>query len=172
LSFLVDPATGLGRSKAFSIPDEQFFVDLMTYCRHNPIDEIMHLPDVLERVEAYSYDSEFAEMQHRRCSRTDGITVVTDLRDEATLVPVNRFLVYALYPDSKVSVRVEAAPDGRVRVAAGKSVLNRTARANIGGLMLSFGGGGHAAAGACRVDAGAVDETVAALIKGINDAET
>ncbi len=171
LNFLVDPATGLSRSKSFTTPDEQFFVDLMTYCRHNPIDEILQLPDVLERVEVYSYDSEFAEMQYNRCSRTDGIAVVTDLRQEDELVPVNRFLVYALYPDSKVSVRIENAGDGQVRIAAGKSVLDRTAKANLGGLMLELGGGGHAGAGACRVGADAADAAIAKLVQGINAAE-
>jgi len=171
LSFLVDPATGLGRSKDFTVGDDQFFVDLMTYCRHNPIDEILQLPDVLERVEAYTYDSEFAEMQYNRCSRFDGIAVVTDLRDEDEIVPVNRFLVYALYPGSKVSVRIEEAVDGRVRIAAGKSILNRTARADLGKLMLDFGGGGHQAAGACRVEPNEVERVVTELVAGINEAE-
>lgn len=171
LSFLVDPATGLGQSKSFSVADEQFFVDLMTYCRHNPIDEIMQLPDVLERVEAYSYDSEFAEMQYNRCSRDDGIVVITDLRGEDEIIPVNRFLVYALYPDKKVSVRIEDASEGRVRIAAGKSVLNRTAKVNIGQEMLKYGGGGHTAAGACRVEAADVDAVVTGLVESINGAE-
>ncbi|MBT3658494.1 MAG: exopolyphosphatase [Rhodospirillaceae bacterium] len=173
LNFLVDPATGLSRaSKPFTVPDDQFFVDLMTYCRHNPIDEIMQIPDVLERVEAYSYDAEFAEMQYNRCSRHDGVVVVTDLRNEEEIIPVNRFLVYALYPDSKVSVRVEPAADGRVRIAAGKSILDRSAKANIGALMLEVaGGGGHSAAGACRVEEAEVAAVIDGLVKGINAAE-
>ncbi len=172
LSFLVDPATGLSRNKSFTVDDGQFFIDLMTYCRHNPIDEILQLPDVLERVEVYTYDSEFAEMQYNRCSRHDGIVVITDLRDEEKIIPVNRFLVYALYPDTKVSVRIEHAADGRVRVAAGKSVLNRTAKVNIGHEMLKFGGGGHSAAGACRVEVGQVEQTIADLVESINGAES
>jgi len=171
LSFLVDPATGLGKSKDFTVSDDQFFVDLMTYCRHNPIDEIMQLPDVLERVEAYTYDSEFAERQYNRCSRHDGVAVVTDLRGEDDIVPVNRFLVYALYPETKVSIRVENAADGRVRVAAGKSVIDRSAKVNIGQTMLRHGGGGHSAAGACRVETAAVDNVVADLVESINAAE-
>ena len=171
LSFLVDPATGLSNSKNFTVADDQFFVDLMTYCRHNPIDEILQLPDVLERVEAYTYDSEFAERQYNACSRNEGITVITDLRGEDEIVPVNRFLVYALYPDKKVSVRIENAADGQVRIAAGKSVLNRTAKVNIGQEMLKFGGGGHSAAGACRVDASEVDRVVTELVESINGAE-
>ncbi len=170
LNFLVDPATGLGDTKSFATPQDTFIVELMTYCRHNPIDEILQLPDVLERVEAYTYDSEFAERQYTRCSRVEGNVIVSDMRGEDELVPVNRFLVYALYPECTASIRIDTAKDGRVRVAAGKSVLDRTSQANIGSLMLGYGGGGHAAAGACRIEAGQVDEVVAQLVRDINAA--
>jgi hypothetical protein len=142
----------------------------MTYCRHNPIDEILQLPDVLERVEAYAYDSEFAERQFKRCSRVEGKVVISDMRGEDPLIPVNRFLVYALYPECNASIRVDSADGGRVRVAAGKSVLDRSSKANIGSLMPAFGGGGHAAAGACRVEPAEVEEVVAKLARDINAA--
>ena len=170
LNFLVDPATGLQRTKTFATPNDAFVVDLMTYCRHNPIEEILQLPDVIERVEAYAYDSEFAERQYKRCSRVEGNVVISDMRGEAELVPVNRFLVYALYPECTASIRVDSADGGRVRVAAGKSVLDRSSNANIGSLMLGFGGGGHAAAGACRIEPVQVDEVVAQLARDINAA--
>lgn len=170
LNFLVDPATGIERTKTFSTPQDTFIIDLMTYCRHNPIDEILQLPDVLERVEAYSYDSEFAERQYKRCSQVEGKVVISDMRGEDQLIPVNRFLVYALYPECAVSIRVENTESGDVRVAAGKSVLDRSSKANIGSLMLGHGGGGHAAAGACRVDPAKVDEVVASLARDINAA--
>jgi len=170
LNFLVDPATGLDRAKEFSIPNDQFIEDLMTYCRHNPIEEILQLPDVLERVEIYTYDSEFAERQYKRCSKIEGKVVVSDMRGEDELVPVNRFLVYALYPECNVSIRIENAAEGRVRIAAGKSILDRSSKANIGSLMLAHGGGGLAAAGACRVEPGQVDGVVEQLLRNINAA--
>lgn len=170
LNFLVDPATGLDRAKSFTTPSDAFAEDLMTYCRHNPIEEILQLPDVLERVELYTYDSEFAERQFKRCSSIDGRVVLSDMRGEDELVPVNRFLVYALYPECTASIRIDKAKGGQIRVAAGKSVLDRSSKANIGSLMLKYGGGGHAAAGACRIDANQVDEVVAQLTLDINAA--
>lgn len=170
LNFLVDPATGLERVKSFSITNDEFASDLMTYCRHNPIEEIMQLPDVLERVEVYTYDSEFAERQYKRCSRIEGNVIVSDMRGEDELVPVNRFLVYALYPECNVSIRIENARDGQVRIAGGKSILDRTSKANIGSLMLAHGGGGHAAAGACRIAPDKVDAAIEALVRDINAA--
>ena len=170
LNFLVDPATGLQRAKEFEISNDQFVIDLMTYCRHNPIEEIIQLPDILERVEIYTYDSEFAERQYKRCSRIEGKVIISDMRNEDELVPVNRFLVYALYPECNVSIRIENAPGGQVRIASGKSVLDRSSSANIGSLMLAHGGGGHAAAGACRVETDKVEDIIAGLIRDINAA--
>lgn len=171
LNFLIDPRTGLDRPGKFTTPRDQLMIDLMTYCRHNPIDEILQLPDILERVAAYSWDSEFAERQFNRCSRVDGKVVITDLRDEDEIVPVNRFLVYALYPQCNVSIRIARRDDGRIHVSAGKSVLDRSSEANIGSLMLASGdGGGHMAAGTCRVDDSRVDEVVAKLTMDLNAA--
>jgi nanoRNase/pAp phosphatase (c-di-AMP/oligoRNAs hydrolase) len=35
--------------------------------------------------------------------------------------------------------------------AVGKSIIDRTSPADVGALMLSYGGGGHEAAGTCQV---------------------
>ena len=52
-------------------------------------------------------------------------------------------------------------------VSAGRSIFNRTSRANIGVLMSLYGGGGQPGAGACVLsdaDAdGRIEEIVAAL---------
>ncbi len=42
-------------------------------------------------------------------------------------------------------------PD-ELRVAVGKAILDRSSRTDVGTLMLSYGGGGHEAAGTCQVD--------------------
>lgn len=171
LNFLIDPRTGLDKHGKFSISRDQLMTDLMTYCRHNPIDEILQLPDILQRVEAYSWDSEFAERQFNRCSRVDGNVVITDLRGEDEIVPVNRFLVYALYPDCNVSIRIARRDDDRIRISVGKSILDRSSKANIGSLMLATGdGGGHMAAGTCRVDDSQVESVVAKLVTDLNAA--
>ena len=36
--------------------------------------------------------------------------------------------------------------------ATGKSIIDRGSRTNVGELMLSYGGGGHEAAGTCQVE--------------------
>ena len=53
LNFLMDARTGLGRFHDFRISNYDLMMELITYCVDHPIDEIMQLPDVKERVDLY-----------------------------------------------------------------------------------------------------------------------
>jgi nanoRNase/pAp phosphatase (c-di-AMP/oligoRNAs hydrolase) len=49
-------------------------------------------------------------------------------------------------------------------IAVGKSILSRASAADIGALMLGYGGGGHANAGTCQVPHADADRVVTELI--------
>ena len=53
-------------------------------------------------------------------------------------------------------------------IAVGRSILNRASTADIGALVLSYGGGGHANAGTCQVPHGDADRVVEELIGHVN----
>jgi nanoRNase/pAp phosphatase (c-di-AMP/oligoRNAs hydrolase) len=53
-------------------------------------------------------------------------------------------------------------------IAVGKSILDRTSTTDIGALMLSDGGGGHANAGTCQVPHDDADRVVAELVGHLN----
>ncbi len=169
LNFIIDPRTRLESVRDFSIDKEDLMERLMTYCRHNPVDEILALPDVNERVEAYNFNTEFGELQVERCSKLVGKAIVTDLRDEEKVCMVNRFMVYALHPEAEISINVTPGPDnGICSIAVGRSILNKNSDVNIGLIALEYGGGGHAGAGVCRVELSKVDEVVADFLARIN----
>jgi nanoRNase/pAp phosphatase (c-di-AMP/oligoRNAs hydrolase) len=48
--------------------------------------------------------------------------------------------------------------------AIGKSILDRTSPVDVGALCLSYGGGGHKAAGTCQVDNARAEQVKAELI--------
>ena len=81
-----------------------------------------------------------------------GELVVLDLRHEDVIHAGNRFAIYAENPECTVSVHVLWGKQNQNTVlAVGKSILNRASAIDIGALMLSYGGGGHAAAGTCQL---------------------
>jgi nanoRNase/pAp phosphatase (c-di-AMP/oligoRNAs hydrolase) len=60
---------------------------------------------------------------------------------------------------------VQWGPDHeRVAVSAGRSILHRSSRANIGVLMSLHGGGGHAGAGACLLAPANADARIAEIV--------
>lgn len=171
LNFLIDPRTGLARVGDFAISNEWLMTDLMGYCRRHGIDEILEIPDIVERRRLYDAHGEDAEHQIRRLASMRGDVLVVDMRGEKTICAANRFLVYALFPQAKVSLHaMPPGAGGRVELAAGRSILDRSARANLGGLMLAHGGGGHAAAGTCQVASADADGVIDALVAAINAA--
>ncbi len=152
LSFLMDSRTGLGRFRNFRISNYQLMMDLIDYCKDHTIDEIMKLPDVVERVELYNrYREEFVT-QLKKCSTIYDNVVLLDLTQEEIIYPGNRFMIYALYPKCNVSIhKIWGLKKQNTVFAVGKSIVNRTSKANIGEIMFKYNGGGHMAAGTCQV---------------------
>jgi len=169
LNFIADPRTGLHRFADFAIGNEQFMLDLTVYCRRHSIEEIMQIPEVEERVHLYLDHKERAEHQARRCAKVHHNLVVVDFRRESLLYACNRFMIYALFPETNISmVLTPSSRPGSTEIAVGRSIIKRTSRTDVGHLMLEYGGGGHATAGTCQIPDADVDATVAALVDRIN----
>lgn len=169
LNYLMDSRTGLGRFREFRVSNYTLMMDLIKYCRNHGIDDILKLPDVKERVELYFEHAVKAKEQIQRCSTVHGNLVVLDLRNEETIYATNRFMIYALFPQTNISIHVLWGVQKQNTVfATGKSILDRSSQTNVGELMLKYGGGGHHAAGTCQVENEAADATLKEIITHIN----
>ena len=123
-----------------------------------------------ERVDLYHQQAAAFRAQLQRCSTVRGSVVVVDPRDQDVIHAGNRFMVYALFPGCTVSAHVLWGKQRQNTViAVGKSILNRTSAADIGALMLSYGGG-HANAGTCPVGHDEAERVVAELVVHLNAA--
>ena len=168
MNFLMDARTGLGRFREFRVSNYQLMMDLIDYCRGHSIEQILDLADVKERVELYNEHREKQIDQIKLCSTVHGNLVVLDLREEETIFAGNRFMIYALYPDTNISIHVLWGMQKMNTVfATGKSILNRTSNTNVGELMLKYGGGGHLNAGTCQVENEDAERILGELIEQI-----
>ena len=169
LNYLMDSRTGLGRFREFRVSNYQLMMDLIKYVRDHNIDEVLALPDMVERVTLYFDHAEKAKAQILRCTTVYGNLAVLDLRQEETIFAVNRFMIYALHPHTNISIHAMWGVQKQNTVfATGKSITNRTSKTNIGKLMLSYGGGGHENAGTCQVPNDQADKVLTELIGKIN----
>ncbi len=169
LNYVMDARTGLGRFRDFRISNYMLMMDLIDYCATHGIRDILGLPDVKERVHLYHEHAERAKEQIHRCASVHRNLVVLDLRHEETIWATNRFMVYALFPQTNISIHVMWGLHQRNTVfATGKSILDRSSRTNVGELMLAHGGGGHQAAGTCQVPNERAAAVLGQLIARIN----
>jgi len=165
LGFIMDPRTGLGRFRDYTISNYQLMEKLMHECAVKSINEILELPDVKERLDVYNEQSVKFERMLKKCSRTEGNLIITDVRDEDIIYAGNRFMIYALFPEQNVSIWITWGREKKnISIAAGYSTVNKTCKADIGALMLSCGGGGHKQVGTCQVDVDEFDKVLAKII--------
>jgi nanoRNase/pAp phosphatase (c-di-AMP/oligoRNAs hydrolase) len=156
LGYTIDSRTGLG---AF----QGYFLKLVEWLKTMPISEVLKQPEVKERVDRLRNEQEeFRQLLKRNSFQLNNV-VVTDLREVDRLPAGNRFLIYTLFPESNVSLRVHWGPSHNSVIAAvGHSIFNRTCNTSVGDLMSKFGGGGHRGAGTCVLPldqaADAIDE--------------
>jgi nanoRNase/pAp phosphatase (c-di-AMP/oligoRNAs hydrolase) len=172
LSFLMDPRTGLGRFRDFRISNYQLMMHLIYSCLDVTIEDILASPDVTERVALYREHAAAATVQIHRCATVHDSVVVLDLREEEVIHPTNRFMLYALFPECKVSIHVLWGLKQQNTVfAVGRSIIDRSSTVHIGNLMLGYGGGGHEAAGTCQVDNEHAEVILEQLVDAIVDGD-
>ena len=168
LGFLMDSRTGLGRFKNFGVSNYQLMMALVDAFARLDVADILKLPDVAERVALYQEHRAPFQEQLKRCAMVHRNLVVEDLRKEETIYAGNRFVIYALNPSCNISMHVMWGRANQNTVfAIGKSILNRTSKTHVGNLCLTFGGGGHEAAGTCQVDNDKADTAQQELIRQI-----
>jgi hypothetical protein len=151
--------------------DAPYWNNLVQLLRRIPIQDIIADSEVETRCKetvAQNIVYENLLSKHTHCSRH---VAVTDFRPLWPPPEGNRFLVYSLYPETSVSVKIRYAdPDLKnINISVGRSIFNKTCRVNVGMMLSQFGGGGHSGAGACNFPAIYSDEYISNILNILDD---
>ncbi|MBI4690022.1 MAG: exopolyphosphatase [Nitrospirae bacterium] len=161
LGYTVDSRSGIGRFN-------RYFIDLVNWLKTMPIEDVLLKPSVAERVKLLRENNAAFLDILKKYSRQDGNVVVTDFRPVNKTPIGNRFLIYTLFPETNVSVRIQWGPEKRfAAVTIGHNILNRTSRSDCGQICSKFGGGGHRGAAACPLVPEKADQQIAEIIESL-----
>lgn len=170
LSFVIDPRTGLGRWANFRVSNQQLLLDLMDYCLELSVEEILQLPDIVERVTVYREHEDAFRDQIERCSLLWHNVLLVDLTGEDEIFGGNRFVKFALFPQASVSVQITWGFERRhFVITVAKSIFNRSCSVNIGALMAQQGGGGNADAGTCQLPKDEAPRAVDQIVERLSE---
>lgn len=130
--------------------DEPYWNKLVQLLRGGDIDRVMADKEVQLRCEQTIAQNLIFEDLLRRHTRLHGQVAVSDFRSFEKSPDGNRFLVYSLFPEAMVAVKIRYAIEDpqKVIVSVGRSIFNPGCRVNVGQMLSKFEGGGHAGAGA------------------------
>jgi nanoRNase/pAp phosphatase (c-di-AMP/oligoRNAs hydrolase) len=168
VGFLADPRTGLGRFHNFRISNYELMTEFIEHLRTLSLAEILEHPDIKERIDLYRQQNALFVEMVKKHTKIEGNVIFTDLRGVAPIYTSNRFTIYSVFPEQDVSVWVT---DGKAKVnvmiSCGYSVVKRTCTADVGSLMLRYGGGGHKQVGTCQVPFDDADAAIAEIVQGL-----
>ena len=168
IGFLMDPRTGLGRWRNFTISNYQLMEKLIDACRTMTTEEILNMPDVKERIDVYFEQTTLFTEMVKNHTKVEKDVIISDLRGVNPIYSGNRFMIYSMYPKQNISVWIVDGKGGEgCSAAVGYSILNRTSNVNVGSLMLKYGGGGHKAVGTCQFTKDNMDKQLPKLIDEI-----
>jgi hypothetical protein len=147
-------------------PNEAYWNRLVELLRKKNIKQILKDPEVKRHCKTVTKQNDryldFLKMH----TTLNQHVAITDFRPFDRPPGGNRFLVYSLFPESFVNVRIryEDRRKKMVVVNVGHSIFNPHCNVNVGLLLVHFGGGGHRGAGSARFPASQSDDYISRII--------
>jgi len=147
--------------------NETYWNRLVELIRTSSIEEILEDPEVKKRCKTVIAQNKYFKTILSRYTRMAGHVSITDFRSLEESPPGNRFLVYSLFPEAVVSlkIRYKNLHKEKVVIGVGHSIFNRNCNVNVGLMLTRFGGGGHHGAGACTVAAFKAEKTLKTILE-------
>ncbi len=132
-------------------------VELLT---EKNIDHVIADPEVKKRCHNVIKENTAFEKHLLTHTKINSKISITDFRTLDIVPEGNRFLTYSLFPETIASIklRFDGPEHKNVQLSIGHSIFKKECNVNIGNLLARFGGGGHAGAGGCTLDARTADK--------------
>ena len=157
MTISADPACG-----------EAYCNHLVELLRTRSIEEVLADPEVKQRCDLAEAENKVYGTLLNKYTQVNGAVSITDFRRLDPAPNGNRFLVYSLFPETMVNMKIYHEKNQTV-VKIGHSIINRNCRVNVGCLLAKYNGGGHKGAGACRLDRSDADHKISEILQVLID---
>jgi oligoribonuclease NrnB/cAMP/cGMP phosphodiesterase (DHH superfamily) len=147
-------------------PNEPYWNKLVELFSKYDIHQILKNAEVKQHCQnVVAQNERYVEFLEKHTRLVDQVSI-TDFRTLDKPPAGNRFLVYSLFPESAVNVRIRYEDPSKVMVVVnvGHSIFNPRCNVNVGLLLAQFDGGGHPGAGSARLPADRAEASIRQII--------
>jgi nanoRNase/pAp phosphatase (c-di-AMP/oligoRNAs hydrolase) len=149
--------------------DEPYWNHMVKLLRKYNVQRVLEDPKVKKRCKAAVLENKKYEKYLKKHTVLNKHVSITDFRSFARMPFGNRYLVYALFPESVVNVKIRFHDERRdkVIVSVGHNIFNCGCNISAGLLCSRFGGGGHRGAGSCCFNVTKAREYLPAILEAL-----
>ncbi len=139
--------------------DEPYWEKVIDLLRKKDIESILSDPVVKKRVESSVLQNSIYKDLLKKHTTVNSNVAVTDFRKLKTPPTGNRFLIYPLFENAYVHIKIsfDQKNSNMIIISIGHSIFNQNCHVNVGKMLTNFEGGGHKGAGACYINKNRAD---------------
>ena len=151
--------------------DEPYWLRIINLLRDKSLEETMDDVEVKRRCQkVLSFQEKLRAILLANTTLKRNVIYV-DLRQVHDLPDGNRFLLFTLFPQGNIAVKVSydtQRPD-TTAISVGYNIFNKTATVNVGELLQRYGGGGHKVVGSCRVPNDKAEQAIQEIVAAVTE---
>jgi hypothetical protein len=151
--------------------DEPYWLKVINLLRDATLEEVLSDPDVKQRCQRVQEEQE--KLRRLLLERTSykGNVIYCDLRGVKEIPDGNRFLVFTLFPNGNIQVKVadDSQRANTTSISVGYNIFNPTSNVNVGELLKNYGGGGHKVVGSSRVPNDKAEQAIKEILAAVTE---
>ena len=151
--------------------DEPYWLRVIRLLRDATVEELMKDAEVARRCQQVLDDQEKLRAILLERTTMKGNVIYCDLRGIKDIPDGNRFLIFTLFPQGNIQVKVEddSQRENTTAISVGYNIFNPTSNVNVGELLKNYGGGGHKVVGSSRVPNDRAEQAIKEIVQAVMD---
>jgi hypothetical protein len=151
--------------------DEAYWLKIINLLRDATLQDTLNDPDVKRRCQRIRDEQEKLRKLLLERTTMKGNVIYCDLRGVKEIPDGNRFLIFTLFPQGNIQVKVthDSQRENTTAISVGYNIFNPTSNVNVGELLQNYGGGGHKVVGSSRVPNEKAEQAIAEILAAVTD---
>jgi hypothetical protein len=151
--------------------DEPYWLSIIELLREKNLAETLKDPEVARRCQHVLDQQEKLRKILLERGELKKNVIYVDLRGIKNMPDGNRFLLFTLFPEGNIAVKVsnDVQRENTTAISVGYNIFNKTSNVNVGELLHGYGGGGHKVVGSCRVPNDKAEQAIKEIVAAVTD---
>lgn len=151
--------------------DEPYWRKVIELLREATLEEMLNDAEVKRRCQKILDEQEKLRTLLLERTVLKGNVIYCDLRGVQEIPDGNRFLIFTLFPEGNIQVKIaeDTQRQNTTAISVGYNIFNPTSNVNVGELLKKYGGGGHRVVGSTRVPDDQAEQAIREIVEAVTE---